>query len=180
MQSRQKKLLSVRELVLFAMFGALMFCSKIVMEGLPNIHLLGMFTVTFTIVYRKKALIPIYVYVFLTGIYAGFAYWWLHHLYVWTILWGLAMLLPQRLFEKAHPIIPAVIYSIICGLHGLLYGTMCAPVEALVHGFNFEQTLAYIGYGFYFDLLHFIGNAGAALLVLPLSKLLFKLEKISH
>ena len=51
----------VFELVLFAMLGALMFCSKIIMEVLPNIHLLGMFTVTFTLVFRSKALIPIYV-----------------------------------------------------------------------------------------------------------------------
>ncbi len=166
--------------MLFSMFGALMFCSKIVMEGLPNIHLLGMFTATLTLVYRKKALFPIYVYVFLVGIYAGFAYWWIHHIYVWAILWGAIMLLPKNFLAKTHPIFTAIILAIICGLHGLLYGTMCSPVEALVHGFNFEQTLAYIGYGFYFDVLHCIGNTAAALLVLPLSKLLFKLEKISH
>ena len=53
----------MRETVIFAMLGALMYASKIVMEALPNIHLLGMFTIVFTIVFRKKALIPIYVYV---------------------------------------------------------------------------------------------------------------------
>ena len=43
-------------MVLFAMFAALMFCSKIIMEALPNIHLLGMLTMLMTVVFRKKAL----------------------------------------------------------------------------------------------------------------------------
>ena len=47
------------EMVLFAMLGSLMFCSKIVMEALPNIHLLGMLIVVYTIVFRRKALIPL-------------------------------------------------------------------------------------------------------------------------
>ena len=57
----------VVELVVFAMLGSLMFCSKIIMEALPNIHLLGMFTMTFTVVFRFKALIPIYIYVMING-----------------------------------------------------------------------------------------------------------------
>lgn len=179
MQSRQKKWLSVRELVLFSMFGALMFCSKLVMEGLPNIHLLGMFTITFTLVYRKKALFPIYVYVFLLGIYGGFAYWWIANLYTWTILWGTIMLLPRKALAKCHPIVTAIICCIVCGLHGLLYGVMTSPVEALVHGFDLEQTLAWIAYGLPFDITHAIGNTVIALLVLPLSRLLLKLEKKS-
>ena len=172
---RSNRKLSVRELVLFAMLGSLMFCSKLIMEALPNIHLLGMFTVVFTLVYRKKALIPIYIYVFLVGIYAGFAYWWFAHLYVWTILWAITMLLPQ----KMSPALSAVVYCIVCCLHGLFYGAMCAPAEALALGFNFEQTLAWIASGLGFDILHAVGNTAVALLVLPLKDLLLKLEKKS-
>ena len=45
--------------MLFAMYGAMMFTSKVMMEGLPNIHPLTMFVVTLTVVYGIKALIPI-------------------------------------------------------------------------------------------------------------------------
>lgn len=45
----------------------MMFTSKLLMEGLPNIHLIGMFTALLTVVYRKRALYPIYIFVFLTG-----------------------------------------------------------------------------------------------------------------
>ena len=175
--ANKKRWLSVRELVLFSMFGALMFSSKLLMEGLPNIHLLGMFTITFTLVYRKKALFPIFVYVFLLGIYGGFGYWWIANLYTWTILWGITMLLPTKMLARAPIVIRVIVYCLVCGLHGLLYGTMCAPVEAIVHGFNLEQTLAYIAYGLYFDLLHCFGNVVSALLVIPLAKLLTRLER---
>ena len=78
--------LNVKEMAVFGMLGALMFASKLLMEVAPNIHLLGVFTMAFTIVYRKKALYPIYIYVLLNGIFSGFATWWVPYLYLWTIL----------------------------------------------------------------------------------------------
>ena len=93
--------LTVREITKFAMLGTLMFCSKIMMEWAPNIHLLGTFTMVYTLTYRKKALIPIYVYVLLNGIYAGFSLWWIPYLYIWTVLWAVTMLLPRKMPVKA-------------------------------------------------------------------------------
>ena len=67
--------LTVREMAIFSMLGALMFGSKMLMEAAPNIHLLGVFTIAFTVVYRAKALYPIYIYVLLLGMLNGFATW---------------------------------------------------------------------------------------------------------
>ena len=89
--------LTVKEIAAFGMLGAVMFASKLVLDVLPNIHLLGMFTVTFTLVFRWKALIPIYIYVFMNGLYAGFATWWIPYLYIWAILWAVTMLLPKKM-----------------------------------------------------------------------------------
>lgn len=163
-------------MVLFAMFGALMFCSKVIMEALPNIHLLGMFTVVFTIIFRKKALIPIYVYVFLNGLYAGFTMWWVPYLYVWTVLWAVTMLLPQKMPKR----VACVVYPIVCGLHGLAFGLLYAPVQALFFGLNFEQTVAWVIAGLPFDVTHAVGNLAAGILIVPLSELLKKLLKIHH
>ena len=74
--------LSTREIAVFGMLGAVMYSSKILMEIAPNVHLLGVFTMAFTIVYRQKALYPIYTYVILNGIMAGFAMWWIPYLYL--------------------------------------------------------------------------------------------------
>ena len=128
MRSRSSHL---RELILFAMLGTLMFCSKIIMEALPNIHLVGMLTMVYTIVFRQKALIPIYVFVAITGVYLGFNVWWIPYLYAWTILWGVTMLLPKKLPKK----LAYVIYPLICGIHGfgnLVAGLMIVPLTDLM------------------------------------------------
>ncbi len=166
------KKLTVREIAVFGMFGALMYVSKLLMDALPNIHLIGMFVVTLTVVYRKRALYPIYVFVFLTGLLGGFSTWWLPYLYIWTVLWGAVMLLPQRIPEKAKPFV----YMVVCSLHGFLYGTLYAPVQALVFGLDFKEMIAWIVAGFSFDCLHGIGNFVAGILIYPLSKVLLKME----
>lgn len=158
-------------MVVFAMLGTLMFCSKVIMEALPNIHLLGMFTMVYTVAFRKKALIPIYVYVLLNGIYAGFSMWWIPYLYIWTILWAVTMLLPRNIPKKAA----CVVYPIVCGLHGLAFGTLYAPAQALMFGLNFEQMIAWIVAGLPWDAVHGLGNLAAGVLIVPLSELLKKL-----
>ena len=94
---KQRKPLTVYEISVFSMLGAIMYCSKIILEWAPNIHLLGMFIMAFTLYYRKKALIPIYVFVMITGVLNGFNGWWIPYLYIWAILWGAVMLLPRRM-----------------------------------------------------------------------------------
>lgn len=158
----------LRELVLFAMLGTVMFCSKIIMEFLPNVHLLGMFTMAYTVVFRKKALIPIYVYIMLNGVYAGFATWWLPYLYIWTVLWAVTMLLPKNMPKK----VACFVYPAVCCLHGLAFGTLYAPAQAFLYGMNFEQMLAWIVVGLPWDIVHGVGNLFAGMLVLPLSTLL--------
>ena len=167
------KSLTTKELVIFAMLGTVMFCSKIIMEVLPNIHLLGMFTMTFTIVYRKKALIPIYVYVLLNGIYAGFNMWWFPYLYIWTVLWAVTMVLPRDMSKRAK----LIVYPIVCSLHGLAFGTLYAPVQAIVMGMSFKSTIAWIVAGLPWDALHGAGNLVAGTLIFPLSEFLRKLSK---
>ena len=161
------------EMCVFALLASVMFCSKILMEALPNIHLLGMLTMTYTVVFRRRALVPIYLYVFLNGLYAGFNLWWFPYLYIWTILWGITMLLPQNWSQKTK----AIVYPIVCALHGLLYGTLYAPAQALMFGLDFRGMVAWIMTGIPYDLLHMAGNLLAGLLILPLSQLLQKLLK---
>ena len=159
-------------MVVFAMLGTLMFCSKIIMEVLPNIHLLGMFTMVFTIAFRKKALIPIYIYVLLNGLYAGFTIWWIPYLYVWTILWGVTMLLPKKMPKK----FACVVYPLVCALYGIAFGALYAPAQALLFGLDFNQMVAWILAGLPWDTLHGVGNFFVGILLIPLSALLIKLN----
>ena len=168
--------MKVREMCIFAMLGSLMFCSKLIMEMLPNIHLLGMFIGAFTVAYGKKALIPIYIFVMITGVYAGFSTWWIPYVYIWAVLWGMFILIPRRIPRK----LAMVVYPTVSCIHGVLFGVLYAPTQALIFGFNFEQTLAWIGAGFAFDILHGIGNFAAGFLILPLSDLMIRLDRVKY
>ena len=137
--------LKTKEIAVFGMLGAVMFASKMLMEILPNIHLLGTFIVAITVVYRKKALYPIYIYVLLNGIFAGFATWWIPYIYIWTILWAAVMLLPKKMPAKIAPIV----YTVVCSLHGFCFGVLYAPAQALLFGLSFKGMLAWIAAGKY-------------------------------
>lgn len=158
---------------IFAMLGAVMFASKIIMEALPNIHLLGVLTATYTIAYRRRALIPIYLYVMLNGLFAGFNLWWLPYTYIWTLLWCAIMILPQNMPKK----VAYVVYSVVCAAHGFLFGLLYAPAQALMFGLNFKQTVAWVIAGFPYDMIHGFSNLGLGLLIVPLSELLKRLSK---
>lgn len=164
--------LTVREIVIFSMLGSIMYASKIIMEFIPNVHLLGMFTMTYTLVYRKKALYPIYIYILLNGLFAGFATWWLPYLYIWTVLWGATMLLPNNIPSKLRPFV----YMVVCALHGFLFGTLYAPAQALLFGLNFHGMIAWIIAGLPWDMIHGISNFCCGILIVPLVALLKRLE----
>ena len=165
--------LKIREIAIFGMLGALMFASKLVMEVLPNMHLVGVFIVAVTVVYRKKALFPIYVFVIMLGVYYGFSLWWIPYLYIWTILWGMVMLLPKNMPKAITPIV----YMSICAIHGFLYGTLYAPAQAIMFGFNFEKMIAWIISGLPFDLIHGISNFVFGVLIIPVIRALKISEK---
>ena len=150
-----------------------MYATKIIMEILPNVHLLGVFIVAITAVYRKKALYPIYIYVFINGLFSGFAMWWIPYLYIWTVLWGAVMLLPKNIPERARPIV----YMTVCALHGFLFGTLYAPAQALLFGLDFKGMIAWIVAGLPFDAIHGVSNFLCGILILPIVKALKSAEK---
>lgn len=165
--------LTVRETAVFGMLGALMYASKVLMEVAPNVHLLGVFTIAITVVYRKKALYPIYTYVLLNGLFSGFATWWIPYLYLWLVLWGVTMLLPQNMPKKVRPIV----YMIVNAGHGFLYGTLYAPAQAVLFGLNFEKMIAWIVAGLPWDFVHGVSNFICGLLIVPIITVLQRLER---
>lgn len=176
-KENKKPFISVQELVIFALLGTIMFISDQLMEFLPNIHILGLLIITYTLIFRVKAVIPIYVYVFLSGVFAGFAFWWIPYLYVWTVLWAVTLLLPKNLVNLK---IGYVVFPIICSLHGLLFGLLYSPAQALMFGLDFKQTLAWIAAGLPFDIIHAAANLGLGIFVIPLTILFKKVLKTAN
>ncbi|MBQ8203760.1 MAG: hypothetical protein IJZ75_05710 [Clostridia bacterium] len=162
--------LKLKEIALFALLGVLMFTSKKLMEFLPNIHLVGTLTVAYTAAFRSKALFPIYVYVFLDGLFGGFGLWWYPYLYIWTVLWAFAMLIPQNLPKKFL----VILYISVCGLHGFLFGVLYSPFQALAFGLDFKGTINWIIAGIPFDVIHGVSNLLVGTLIFPIASVLKK------
>ena len=166
-------------LIIFPLLGVILYESKRLLEFLPNVELVSALTMVYTLVYRRWALIPIGIFIFLVGLLiAGFGLWWYPYLYLWLILWGVTMLLPRRM-----PLwLQAPVYILVCGLFGLAYGTLYAPFQcyAFLKG-DWERTWAWIVIGFPWDVTHALGNLAAGTLILPLTLLLNRLEaEIRH
>ena len=154
------------ELIMLILFGVVMFLSKLLMEALPNIHLLAMLITLITVLFRAKALISVYVYVLLVGVYGVFSFWWIPNLYTWTVLWAIVMCLPKNMPDR----VAVIVYAVVCGFHGLIYGALGAPVDVLAIGIGFERIGEYILTGIPFDIMHCVGNVLASLLTVPLLK----------
>lgn len=163
----------IKSMIVFSMLGALMLASKLALEFLPNIHPLAMFVMVFTVVYRFKALIPIYMFVLLSGLYYGFQLWWIPYLYIWTYMWAVTMLLPKNMPRK----VAVIVYPLVCAFFGITYGTVYAPAQAIMFGYDFPTTIKWIIAGLPWDMIHGFGNLGMGLLVYPLSRTLMRLEK---
>ncbi len=171
---RKKALLTVYEIAVFGMLGALMMVSDLIMNIIPNVHLVGVMIVVLTVTYRWKALFPIYVYVLLIGLSEGIGTWWIPYLYVWTILWGMVMLLPRKMPKWLAP----VVYAIVCGLHGFGFGFWWIPSQMVFMSFTLEQALVWWEFGFFTaDIPHGIGNLVGSTLIVPLVTLIRKLDK---
>ena len=158
------------------MLGTLMFLGDLLMEVFPNVHFVGALCVTYAVVFRFKALIPIYIYVLMNGLYGGFSLWWMPYTYIWLPLWGVAMLIPRRLSPKVR----CVIYPIITAIHGFAFGILYAPAQALMFNLDWRGLLAWIASGLYFDLIHGVSNFAMGFLVFPLSELFKKLLRTAR
>jgi len=166
--------MNTRELTLFSMFAAVMFASRLLMQMIPGVHINGLMIAALTLTYRQRALIPLYLYVALEGLFSGFAMWWVPYVYIWFPLWAAFMFL-GKLNLPTNAKTPA--YMIACGLHGLLFGIMYAPVQALMFGLSFRAMIAWVIAGIPFDIIHAVANTIAGILILPLVTMMTTLKE---
>ena len=83
------------------------------------------------------------------------------------------MLLPKNMPKRLAPLV----YILVSGLHGLAYGTLYAPFQAIIMKLDFEATLTWIATGLPFDITHAISNLICGILICPFISILSKAEK---
>ena len=158
--------LTVRELTLFAVLGALTFAAKYVMSFLPNIEPVSLMVMLFAVVFGKKCLYPVALYVAMEVLFYGLGLWNINYLYIWAVLAAAAYLLRRM----RHPLG----WAVLSGTFGLLFGALCGLVDIFIGGIGYA--VAKWVSGIPFDIMHCAGNFAIALLLFkPMRELMEKL-----
>ena len=163
---KAKSRLPLGEITLFGVLGAITFALQMAMSGLPNIEPVSLLVMVYAVVFGKKCLYPIYVFVVMEVLFYGIQMWNINYLYVWAVL----ALAAWWLRDMKHPLAWAVLSAVF----GLLFGALCAPVYLFSGGPGYA--VSWWISGIPYDLAHCGGNFVMALLLfVPLRNLLTKL-----
>lgn len=163
-----KRKLTLSELVLFGVLGALTFAMKLAMSGLPNIEPVTLCLLVYGAVFGYKALYPCYVYVTMEILYFGLGTWNFCYLYIWAI----PVIAGFCLRSMRH----SLSWALVSGVYGLLFGVLCGIVDVFIGGIGYA--VAKWASGIPFDIAHCLGNFGIALVMFnPLRDLLDNLYK---
>ena len=155
--------LSVREMVLFAILGTMTFAAKYIMSWLPNIEPVSLMVMLFAVVFGKKWVYPVYLYVAMEILFYGISLWNLNYLYIWAVLAVLASCM--KTMESPLG------WAMLSGVYGLAFGALCGIVDLFIGGFGYAVA-KWIS-GIPFDISHCLGNFFIALILFkPMRKLL--------
>lgn len=151
-----------------ALCTAILLVFQISLAGLPNIELVSLLLIVYTLVFKRKVLFIIYTFVLLEGLIFGFHLWWISYLYVWTILACLVWV-----FRKIKSPLG---WAILSGVFGLFFGALCSIPYFFIGG----ASMAFANWvsGIMFDIVHCVSNFLICLLLWkPIYTLLSKIAK---
>lgn len=144
-----------QELVIMGILTAVLFMGQVLLAFLPNVEIVTLLILLYTLIFGRKVFFIIYSFVLLEGIFYGFGLWWINYLYAWSIL-AVVVLLFRR---QRSP----VFWSLAAGFFGISFGALCALPYFFIGG-----PAAAFGYwiaGIPYDVTHCIGNVVLCLLL---------------
>ena len=144
----KKAALAARDVALLAMLAALLVVGKEALAFLPNIEIVSMLILLYTLEFGRRTLIAIAVFVVAEGLLYGFGTWWWSYTYIWAALYVAVRLLRRN--ESA------LVWALVLALFGLLFGTLSGLVYLLLSGPVFAA--GWIIQGIPFDAVHAVGN----------------------
>lgn len=168
--------LALKDITVIGVLVATLEVAKISLSFLPNVELVSLFIILYTLYFKRKIIYVIVIFVLMEGFLYGFSIWWVSYLYIWYLLAGLTYL-----FRRQQS---AFCYAMIGSLYGFSFGALLTPVTFLFQLFqtNFEQSLSFTFTwwiaGIPWDITHGISNFVVIfLLYTPLNNILSYLSR---
>lgn len=146
--AQNNKSLTIQDIALIGIMTATLEAGKLALSFLPNIEIVSLFIILYTLFFGRKTIYAIYTFVIIEGCLYGFGIWWIMYLYVWPLL---ALL--TWCFRKHAAPLP---YAILSGVFGLFFGALCAIPYLFIGGWSmaFSWWIAGIPY----DIIHCVAN----------------------
>lgn len=141
--------MSVQKMTRIALLSAILYVSKVALEFIPNVEIISLLVILFTLVFGKEAFLIITVFNFFELIQWGFGTWWVSYLYVWPLLCLITLFFKTVIKEEF------LIWSIISGGFGLIFGSLFAIIYIPIDP---SYALAYWISGLPWDVWHAVWN----------------------
>ena len=143
-----KPRLTTKDIALIGMMIATIEIVKRALAFLPNVELVTLLVILYTLYFGKRIFAVIPAFILLEGTMYGFGLWWLMYLYVWPLLACLTLL-----FRKQESV---WFWSILSGAFGLAFGLLCAIPYIFLSGP--KGAFAWWVAGIPYDVLHCVSN----------------------
>lgn len=141
--------------------------AKFALSFLPNVELVTLLIMLYTLYFGRKIVYVIPVFVLIEGIVWGFGIWWIMYLYLWPLL-----ALITYLFRKTESVI---FWAVLAGVFGLIFGALCAIPYFFIGGWSIA--VSWWVAGIPHDIIHCVSNVVITLVLFPpLRKALSKLR----
>ena len=166
MLQNKKAFFSVKDIAVIGMMTAMLEAVKIALQAVPNVELVTLLIILFTLFLGWKTLIAVWAFVGIECVVWGIGLWTIMYVYIWPILVFLTLLLKKA---NSH-----WVYCFLSGSFGLFFGAFCSIPYLFIGGW--ALALSYWVSGLSFDLIHCGGNFVLTLtLFKPLYRVMDKL-----
>lgn len=166
----KKRKLSVKDIALIGIMTATLIASKMALAVLPNIEIVSLLIIVFTLTFGFKVFYSIIIFICIETFIWGMGLWSIMYLYTWPLL-----AITTYLFRKQDSV---WFWSIVSGIFGLFFGALGSILYLIIGGVR--TAFAWWIAGIPWDIVHCIGNFVLALVLYrPLMATLRKLKRLS-
>ncbi|MDO4513342.1 MAG: hypothetical protein Q4B72_04835 [Lachnospiraceae bacterium] len=161
------KSLKVKDIAQIGMMIATIEVAKNALAFLPNVELVTLLFILYTLTFGRKVLFVVPAFILLEGTIYGFGLWWVMYLYTWPLLVFITWL-----FRRQESVL---FWSVLSGVFGLMFGALCS-IPYFIGG-GVAAGVAWWIAGIPYDILHCIANFLICLILyVPLRGILHKMR----
>lgn len=114
--------MSIQKMTRIALLSAILYVSKVVLEFLPNVELVSLLVILYTLVFGREALLIVTVFNGFELLQWGFGTWWVAYLYTWPLLCNITLVCKKLMKEEF------LLWAVVAGCFGLIFGSLFALV----------------------------------------------------